>query len=177
MTNHQSVLPTGTTGSGRSHRKGVTRDEAEHAPRLRVPSGEDSKESKPPITNRVETHTAKAYDSSPPVPWRWHSRPARIIRSHRPQCRSKARSGELQLATMLVPADGKPLAGQVLPTIGVPGSAMHRFLTFRFATAPRPAQLVVQSVGPLSPGSRIRRISLMGIPPCRTKSLWNVSNL
>ena len=34
-----------------------------------------------------------------------------------------------------------------------------------------------QSVGPLSPGSMMRRISLIGIPPCRTKSLWNVSSL
>ena len=59
MTNHQSVLQTGTTGPGRSHRKGVTSDEAENPPRLRVPYGEDSKESKPPFTSRVETHTAK----------------------------------------------------------------------------------------------------------------------
>jgi hypothetical protein len=34
--NHQSVLQTGTTDPGRGHRVGVTRDEAENAPRLRV---------------------------------------------------------------------------------------------------------------------------------------------
>jgi len=45
---------------GRSARDGVTSDEAENAPRLKVTYGEDSKESKPPITNRVNTHTAKS---------------------------------------------------------------------------------------------------------------------
>ena len=45
---------------GRSRRIAVTNDEAENAPRLKVLYGEDSKESKPPIANRVETHTAKA---------------------------------------------------------------------------------------------------------------------
>ena len=39
------------------------------------------------------------------------------------------------------------------------------------------ARAVFYSVGPLSPGSRMRRISLIGIPPCRTNSLWNVSSL
>jgi len=45
---------------GRSHRVGVTSDEAENAPGLRVTYGKDSKESKPPLKRRVETHTAKA---------------------------------------------------------------------------------------------------------------------
>ena len=44
----------------RGCRVGVTNDEAENPPRLKVTYGEDSEESKPPITNRVETHTAKA---------------------------------------------------------------------------------------------------------------------
>src|SRR5262249_41780897 len=88
VTNHKSVLQTGTTDPGWNHRVGVTSDEAENPPRLRVTCGEDSKESKPPITNRVETHTAKAEDSSVPVPWRWRSRAARIIRSQGPRPRS-----------------------------------------------------------------------------------------
>ena len=60
MTNHKSVLQTGTTDPAKSHCIGVTNDEAENAPRLKVLYGEDAKESKPPITTRVETHTAKA---------------------------------------------------------------------------------------------------------------------
>ena len=60
MTNHKSVLQTGTTDPARSHCIGVTNDEADNPPQLRVTNGEDSKESKPPIANRVETHTAKA---------------------------------------------------------------------------------------------------------------------
>ena len=63
---------------GRSHRDGVTSDEAENAPRLRVTYGEDSKQSKPPLKRRVETHTASAQGNSAPVPWRWRSRGARI---------------------------------------------------------------------------------------------------
>src|SRR4051794_3438067 len=54
----------------RSARIGVTSDEAENAPRLRVTGGEDSKESEPPLTRRVKTHTAIIQDSSTPVPWR-----------------------------------------------------------------------------------------------------------
>src|SRR6201988_2040528 len=77
----KSLLQTGTTGPGRSHRVGVTSDGAENAPRLRVTYGEDSKESQPPLKHRVETHTASAQDNSVPVPWRWRSRGARI-RSH-----------------------------------------------------------------------------------------------
>src|ERR1700730_6291594 len=69
---------------GRSLRVGVTSDEAENAPRLRVTYGEDSKESEPPLKRRVKTHTASAQDSSTPVPWRWRSRGARIRGSHRP---------------------------------------------------------------------------------------------
>ena len=46
VTNHQSVLQTGTTRSREvSSRIGVTSDEAENAPRLRVANGEDSQES------------------------------------------------------------------------------------------------------------------------------------
>jgi hypothetical protein len=51
VTNHKSVLQTGTTDPARSHRIGVTSDEAENPPRLRVTYGEDSKESKPPFTS------------------------------------------------------------------------------------------------------------------------------
>ena len=47
MINHQSLLQTGTTDPGTSPRIGVTSDEAENAPRLRVTYGEDSKESNP----------------------------------------------------------------------------------------------------------------------------------
>jgi len=49
---------------GRSHRIAVTNDEAENAPRLTVTYGEDSKESKPPLESRVETHTTKTQNSS-----------------------------------------------------------------------------------------------------------------
>jgi hypothetical protein len=61
VTNHKSVLQTGTTRSREvSARIGVTSDEAENAPRLRVPYGEDAKASKPPLKHRVTTHTANA---------------------------------------------------------------------------------------------------------------------
>src|SRR5215813_9485805 len=71
----KSVLQTGTTRSREvSTRIGVTSDEAENAPRLRVANGEDSKESKPPLKRRVKTHTTNPQDSSPQVPWRWGSR-------------------------------------------------------------------------------------------------------
>src|SRR5579871_4259586 len=65
---------------GRGHRDGVTSDEAENAPRLRVTYGEDSKQSKPPLKRRVETHSASAQSNSAPVPWRWSSRGAGIGR-------------------------------------------------------------------------------------------------
>ena len=46
MTNHKSVLQTGTTRSREASAPiGVTSDEAENAPRLKVTYGEDSKES------------------------------------------------------------------------------------------------------------------------------------
>ena len=62
----QSVLQTGTTRSREASAPiGVTSDEAENAPRLRVANGEDSHESKPPVKRRVETHTARAQDSEP----------------------------------------------------------------------------------------------------------------
>src|SRR5215831_7731345 len=71
----KSVLQTGTTRSREvSARIGVTSDEAENTPRLRVANGEDSQESKPPVKRRVETPTASPQDSATPVPWRWGSR-------------------------------------------------------------------------------------------------------
>src|SRR2546425_10121122 len=73
---------------GRSHQVGVTSDEAENAPRLRVTYGEDSKESAPPLKRRVETHTAMTQDSSTPVPSRWRSRGPGIRGSHRPADRT-----------------------------------------------------------------------------------------
>src|SRR5262249_31379840 len=86
VTNHKSVLQTGTTQSREvSARIGVTSDGAENAPRLRVSYGDDSTESKPPVKRRANTHTASAQDSSPPVPWRWRSRGARIRGFHRPR--------------------------------------------------------------------------------------------
>src|SRR6516225_8138225 len=78
-----SVASGNHTLLARSYRIGVTSDEAENTPRLRVTFGEDSKESVPPLTRRVNTHTATTQDSSTPVPWRWRSRGARIIGSHR----------------------------------------------------------------------------------------------
>src|SRR5437868_5987203 len=79
VTNHKSVLRTGTTRSREvSARIGVTSDGAENAPRLRVANGEDSQESKPPMKRRAKTHTASTQDTSTPVPWRWRSRAARI---------------------------------------------------------------------------------------------------
>src|SRR5207253_5635070 len=80
-----SLLQTGTSGPGRNLRVGVTSDEAENTPRLRVTYGEDSKESAPPLKRRVRTHTASAQDSSTPVPWGWRSRGSRIRGSHRPR--------------------------------------------------------------------------------------------
>ena len=60
----ESVLQTGTTRSREvSARVGVTSDEAENAPRLRVANGDDSQESEPPVKRRVATHTARAQDS------------------------------------------------------------------------------------------------------------------
>jgi len=49
--NHKSLLQTGTTRSRQGSPGGVTNDEAENTPRLRVTYGEDSKESKPPFTS------------------------------------------------------------------------------------------------------------------------------
>jgi hypothetical protein len=65
VTNHKSVLQTGTTRSREvSARIGVTSDEAENPPRLRVTYGEDSEESGPPMKRRAKAHTASAQDSS-----------------------------------------------------------------------------------------------------------------
>ena len=58
VTNGNHTIP------GQSQRIGVTNDEAENAPRLTVTYGEDSKESKPPLESRVETHTTKTQNSS-----------------------------------------------------------------------------------------------------------------
>src|SRR5262245_25722804 len=61
VTDHKSVLQTGTTRSREvSARVGVTSDEAENAPRLRVFCGEGSREPEPPVKRRVNTHTASA---------------------------------------------------------------------------------------------------------------------
>ena len=82
----KSVLQAGTRRSREvSARIGVTSDEAENAPRLRVANGEDSHESKPPVKRRAETHTGGTQDSSTPVPERWRSRAARIWESYRPE--------------------------------------------------------------------------------------------
>jgi len=60
VTNHKSLLQTGTTNPGKRPGIGVTSDEAENAPRLRVTYGEDSMESDHHSPARVETHTAEA---------------------------------------------------------------------------------------------------------------------
>src|SRR5262249_25581369 len=81
LSNHKSVLQTGTTRSREvAARIGVTNDEAENPPRLlsECDSGKAAKAPKPPVKRRVKTHTASAQDSSTPVPWRWRSRAARI---------------------------------------------------------------------------------------------------
>src|SRR5262245_17990425 len=71
----ESALQTGTTRSRDvAARIGVASDEAENTPRLRVANGEDSQEPEPPLKRRVETRTASAQHSPPPVPWRWGSR-------------------------------------------------------------------------------------------------------
>ena len=98
VTNHKSVLQTGTTRSREvSARIGVTSDGADNAPRLRVAIGEDSPESKPPVKRRAKTHTASAHDSSTPVPWRWRSREARIrgLQGTSPQIACPAHRGDL----------------------------------------------------------------------------------
>jgi len=93
----KSVLQTGTTRSREvSARIGVTSDEAENAPRLRVANGEDSQESKPPVKRRVKTHTASAQDNSAPVPWRWGSRTGnRRLQGTSPQPVCPAQRGDL----------------------------------------------------------------------------------
>src|SRR5262249_18535850 len=83
--NHQSLLQTGTTDPGRSPWIGVTSDEAETLPDSESHTGKTPKSLSHHSPARVETHTARAQDSSTPVPWRWRSRGARIIGSHRPR--------------------------------------------------------------------------------------------
>jgi hypothetical protein len=99
VSNHKSLLQTGTTAPTRNHRIGVTNDEAENTPRLRVTFGEDCEESVPPLTRRVNTHTATSQDSSIPVPWRWRSCGARITdhidRSIKPSGNNPDRRGIL----------------------------------------------------------------------------------
>ena len=57
MTDHQLTVAKGNYASGKGHRVGVTSDEAENAPQLRVTYGEDSEESKPPfISPSRDTH-------------------------------------------------------------------------------------------------------------------------
>jgi hypothetical protein len=70
---------------GRGHRAGVTSDEAESAPQLRVGFGEGPRGPEPPVKRRVKTHPASAQGSSTPVPWRWRSRAARIGGWDRPR--------------------------------------------------------------------------------------------
>ena len=92
VTYHKSMSQAGTTRSREvSARVGVTNDEAENPPRLRVTNGEDSQESKPPVKRRAKTHTASIQDSSTPVPWRWGSRTGnRRLQGTTPQTGSTA---------------------------------------------------------------------------------------
>jgi len=118
VTYHKSVLRTGTTRSREvSARVGVTNDEAENPPRLRVTNGEDSKESKPPVKRRANTHTASIQDSSTPVPWRWGSRTGnRRLQRTRPF--PQGLSGQRNTGFV---ADGVPSSG-----IGGSHRPMHR---------------------------------------------------
>ncbi len=56
----QVTVANGNHQSGKASRSGVTSDEAESAPRLRVTYGEDSMESDHHSSARAETHTAEA---------------------------------------------------------------------------------------------------------------------
>src|SRR5215204_1527800 len=85
VTDHGLTVASGNLAArGRIHPVGVTSDEAENAPRLRVFYGEGSNEPEPPVKRRVKAHAASAQGRPPPVPWRWRSRPARITGSSRP---------------------------------------------------------------------------------------------
>src|SRR5262249_37011663 len=76
VTDHKSVSQAGTTRSRVvAAQVGVTSDEAENAPRLRVTNGEDSQESKPPVKRRVKTHSASLQYRLPPVLWRGFPEP------------------------------------------------------------------------------------------------------
>jgi len=85
----KSVLQTGTTRT----REGIS---GSGSPMMRPKTlpGSESHTGKTPRSlshhspARVETHTATTQDSSTPVPWRWRSRGARIIGSHRPTQRT-----------------------------------------------------------------------------------------
>jgi hypothetical protein len=128
----KSVLQTGTTRSREVFaRVGVTSDEAENAPRLRVANGEDSQESKPPVKRRVETHTANAQGSSAPVPWRWGSRTGnRRLQRTRPFPRGYLDRGTPGSLLMAFPGTGNKglqgtspsQLGQRTEVISLPGS-------------------------------------------------------
>src|SRR4051794_18193414 len=61
VTSHRLTVASGNHAvRGRIHPAGVTSDEAENAPRLRVSCGEGSMEPGPPVKRRVKTHTASA---------------------------------------------------------------------------------------------------------------------
>src|SRR5262245_20146144 len=72
------------------------------APDAGCDSGKAPREPKPPRKRRVRTHTAITQDSSPPVPWRWRSRGARIRGCDRPKLLRRAgppRAGDSDLVT------------------------------------------------------------------------------
>ena len=118
----KSVLQTGTTRSREvSARVGVTSDEAENAPRLRVANGEDSQEPKPPLMRRARTHTAIAQDSSTPVPWRWGSRTGnRRLQRTRPFPRGCLDRGTPGSLLMAFPGTGNKGVARNLPQIACP---------------------------------------------------------
>jgi hypothetical protein len=112
VTNHKSVLQAGTTRSQYPSGSGSPVMRPKRSP-VQVANGGDSKESEPPLTRRVKTHTATSQDSSTPgslamafsrsgnkvvarnlttVPLCWRCRAERIRESHRPTKRSRNRA-------------------------------------------------------------------------------------
>src|SRR5262245_57663221 len=80
VTNHKSLLQTGTTRS----REGVPGSGSPVMRPKTLPDSESHTGKTPGSLShhspgRVETHTAEAQNSSSPVPSRWRSRAARII--------------------------------------------------------------------------------------------------
>src|SRR5438105_1753926 len=139
----ESVLQTGTTRSREvSARVGVTSDEAENAPRLRVANGEDSQESKPPVKRRAKTHTASPQDSSPPVPWRWGSRTGnRRLQRTRPFPRGHLDRGTPGSLLMAFPGTGNRGVARNLPAIAYPahrGDRPRRFSSARTVSCQGP---------------------------------------